>query len=185
MGENNCKSYSDKRLISKIYEELLQLNSKKKKKKSNNLILQWAKYLNRLFSKNTQTSNRHIKRCSTSQIIREVQIKTTRRTSLVVQWLRICLPKQETMIRKIPHVTCQENFTKPVYLNSWASCLDPLLCSKRQAIAMRRPHTSTKSGLCLHQLEKVCTQQGRPSAAKKRKKKLQWDTTSYLLGWLL
>ena len=91
------------------------MHLKHKKKKTSDTMKKWMGDLNRHFPKNTQMPKKHMKRCSTSLMIKEMQIKTTMSYHLT--------PVRMAIIKKyISNTCCKGCGEKKNLLHYWREC---------------------------------------------------------------
>ena len=149
-------------------------------------------FVNRL---NTWTnfSQKKIHKWPNHQPLRKCKLKPQWGTSLVVQWLRICLPMQGTWVRSLVQEdpTCC-GATKPIHHNFWACALEPTshnywVCapqllkpapSRARVLQLLSLHAATTEAHMPRarapqqekppQLEKAHVQQPRPNATKNK-----------------
>ena len=110
--EKNFSIYpSDQWLISRIYKERKQIY----KKETSNPTKKWAKNVNRHFSKeDSYAANKHMKKCSSSLIIREMQIKTT-------MWYHLT-PARMAIIKKSKSRCWHGGHDQGTLLHCWWEC---------------------------------------------------------------
>jgi hypothetical protein len=121
VGENISSYTLHKGLITRIYRELKKLNSPKIKEP----IKKWASKLNRTFSKEEiQMAKKHMKKCSPSLAVKEMQIKTALRFHFTP--VRIAIIKNtgvgEDVGKKEPSYTAGENVSEYNHFGKQYGC---------------------------------------------------------------